>query len=88
MGSPTKWGHWGPDDEVGALNYLTPGEVQAGLATVRDGRVFTLGAPLAAPGGDPVFPGPLGAAPFRRGGQSGVPRRPLAPAAGRPGIRR
>ena len=56
-GSPTKWGHWGADDEVGALNYLTPEEVKAGMATVRDGRVFTLAAPLAAPGGDPVFPG-------------------------------
>lgn len=56
-GSPTKWGHWGPDDEIGALNYLTADEVRAGLATVRQGRVFTLGAPLATPAGDPVFPG-------------------------------
>lgn len=54
---PTRWGHWGPEDEVGALNYLTPDEVRAGLATVRDGRTFTLGAPLATPQGDPVFPG-------------------------------
>jgi kynurenine formamidase len=56
-GCATKWGHWGLDDEVGALNYLGEREVQAGLATVRNGRVFTLGAPLASPGGDPVFPG-------------------------------
>jgi hypothetical protein len=54
-GSPTKWGHWGPDDEIGALNYLTADEVRAGLATVRDGRVFPLGAPMADAAGDPVF---------------------------------
>lgn len=56
-GSPTKWGHWGPDDEIGALNYLTPEEARAGLAMARDGRTFTLGAPVADPAGDPVFPG-------------------------------
>lgn len=56
-GSPTKWGYWGPDDEIGALNYLTADEVRAGLATVRDGRVFPLGAPMADAAGDPVFPG-------------------------------
>ena len=22
--SPKNWGKWGPDDEVGSLNYLTP----------------------------------------------------------------
>jgi kynurenine formamidase len=56
-GCPTNWGRWGADDEVGALNYLTADEVRAGLATVRDGRAFTLGAPLATDAGDPVFPG-------------------------------
>ena len=56
-GCPTNWGRFGPDDEVGALNYLDADEVRAGLATVTDGRVFTLGAPLATPAGDPVFPG-------------------------------
>ena len=25
--SPQNWGKWGPDDEVGSLNYLTPQEV-------------------------------------------------------------
>ncbi len=54
---PRNWGRWGADDEIGALNYLTPDEVRTGLAVARDGRVFTLGAPLADPAGDPVFPG-------------------------------
>jgi Putative cyclase len=56
-GAPLNWGRWGQDDQVGALNYLGRDEVRAGLATVRDGRVFTLGAPLASATGDPVFPG-------------------------------
>ena len=25
--TPSNWGRWGPDDEVGALNYLDAGEV-------------------------------------------------------------
>lgn len=55
--SPTNWGRWGPDDEVGALNYLTPDEVRAAAARVRRGQTFTLGATLASDRGDPVFPG-------------------------------
>jgi hypothetical protein len=56
-GLPKNWGRFGPNDQVGALNYLTSDEVRAGLATVGEGRVFTLGAPLATAVGDPVFPG-------------------------------
>lgn len=55
--APTNWGRWGPDDEVGALNFLTPGEVQAGAALVRRGAVFPLGQPVATAKGDPVLPG-------------------------------
>jgi kynurenine formamidase len=55
--APTRWGHWGPNDEVGALNYLTPKEVRLGLAAVRQARTFTLGVPIATDRGDPVFPG-------------------------------
>ncbi len=55
--APINWGRWGPDDEVGALNYLTADEVMLGLATVRHGRVFTLGTSVATPAGDPVLPG-------------------------------
>jgi kynurenine formamidase len=56
-GSPTNWGRWGPQDEVGALNYLTADEVRAGVAQVRRGQTFTLGSTLAGDVGDPVFPG-------------------------------
>jgi kynurenine formamidase len=55
--APNRWGHWGADDEIGALNYLTADEVKRGLATVRHGRTFTLGVPIATQEGDAVFPG-------------------------------
>jgi kynurenine formamidase len=55
--APKKWGFWGPNDEIGALNYLTPDEVRSGMATVQQGRTFTLGVPIATDAGDAVFPG-------------------------------
>ncbi len=55
--APKNWGRWGADDEIGALNFLTNAEVLRGVRAVRQGKVFTLGAPLARPGGDPIYPG-------------------------------
>lgn len=55
--SPRNWGKWGPDDEVGALNYLEPPQVLAAIASVRSGKIFTLQVPMADPRGDPVWPG-------------------------------
>jgi kynurenine formamidase len=55
--SPTNWGKWGPDDEVGALNYLTPAEVLRGVQHIRSGAVFTLQRLIGDPKGDPVWPG-------------------------------
>jgi kynurenine formamidase len=55
--APTNWGKWGPDDEVGALNYLTADEVLRGIAHVRQGSVFTLQRLIGDPKGDPVWPG-------------------------------
>jgi hypothetical protein len=54
---PSNWGRWGPDDEVGALNYLGVDELKAGIVAVRGHRSFTLGVPVGSPAGDPVFPG-------------------------------
>ncbi len=54
---PQNWGKWGSDDEVGSLNYLDPAQVLRGVASVRDGQVFTLQCPMGHPHGDPVFPG-------------------------------
>ncbi|WP_235497366.1 cyclase family protein, partial [Aeromicrobium sp. Leaf272] len=55
--SPRNWGKWGPDDEVGSLNYLTSAEVLRGVAEVRSGEVFTLQVRMGDPSGDPVWPG-------------------------------
>ena len=55
--SPKNWGKWGPDDEVGSLNYLTVEEAQRGAAEIRSGKTFTLAIPIGNPGGDPIWPG-------------------------------
>ncbi len=55
--SPTNWGRWGPDDEVGALNFLTPAEVLRGVQSVKQGKVITIGMAIGTKGGDPVWPG-------------------------------
>jgi len=55
--APTNWGKWGPDDEVGALNYLTAEEVLRGVRHIRQGSVFTLQRLIGDPKGDPVWPG-------------------------------
>ena len=36
------WGKWGPDDEIGTLNYITPEDITAAAGLVRKGRVFSL----------------------------------------------
>lgn len=58
---PTNWNRWGPDDEIGSLNYLTPEEVLRGIRSVRQGKVFTLSVVIGSPTGDPVWPGRTGA---------------------------
>jgi kynurenine formamidase len=55
--APTNWGKWGPDDEVGSLNYLTADEVMRGIAHVKQGKVFPLQRLIGDPKGDPVWPG-------------------------------
>ncbi|MCL4800506.1 MAG: cyclase family protein [Burkholderiales bacterium] len=46
------WGDFGPDDQLGRLNLLTPEKVRQGVAEVREGRVFCLSLPLDFPGGN------------------------------------
>ena len=55
--APSNWGKWGPDDEVGALNYLGPEQVLAAVQLVSTGKVFTLQRLIGDPKGDPVWPG-------------------------------
>lgn len=60
--APKNWGKWGPDDEVGSLNYLTPQEALRGVAAIRTGESFTLQVPIGKPGfPDPVHPTRTGA---------------------------
>lgn len=46
------WGDFGPDDELGRLNLITPDKVRAAVAEVREGRTFCLSLPLDRPGGN------------------------------------
>jgi hypothetical protein len=36
----SNWGDFGPNDELGRLNLLTPDKVLQGVAEVREGRSF------------------------------------------------
>ena|ERR1700730_8682791 len=44
------WGKWGPDDELGTLNYITPACITAAARLVTRGKVFALGIPLQREG--------------------------------------
>ncbi|HWM35294.1 MAG TPA: cyclase family protein [Pseudolysinimonas sp.] len=44
------WGKWGAEDQVGALNYITPEHVTRAAALVRRGVVFSLALPLDTDG--------------------------------------
>lgn len=42
----SNWGKWGPDDQIGTLNYITPEDVVAATKLVKRGKVFAMGIPL------------------------------------------
>lgn len=44
------WGKWGPDDELGTMNYVTEERVAAAGRLVRRGKVFSLALPLDSEG--------------------------------------
>ena len=56
-GSPSNWGRWGADDQLGSLNFLTNSEVLRGVRAVRQGKVITCGEVIGQPEGNPVCPG-------------------------------
>jgi kynurenine formamidase len=45
------WGRWGPDDERGALNWITPRKRASAAALVRDGTVVSCALELATQAG-------------------------------------
>jgi len=40
------WGRWGPDDDHGTLNYITPSTIRAAASLVRSGRSVSLAIPI------------------------------------------
>lgn len=52
----SNWGDFGPDDQLGRLNLLTPEKVREGIAEVREGKTFCLSLPLDYPGGTTLNP--------------------------------
>lgn len=40
------WGRWGPDDEIGTLNYVTPERRARAMRSVESGRIVPLAIPL------------------------------------------
>jgi hypothetical protein len=42
----SNWGDFGPDDQRGRLNLITPEKVRQGLAEAREGITFCLSLPL------------------------------------------
>lgn len=43
------WTRWGPDDQLGALNLVTPAKRRAAAALVRTGQAVSLARPFVAP---------------------------------------
>ncbi|WP_457090552.1 cyclase family protein [Microvirga sp. P5_D2] len=52
----SNWGDFGPDDQFGRANWLTPDVTLKGIAEVREGRSFCLSLPLDYPGGNAMNP--------------------------------
>jgi hypothetical protein len=50
------WGDFGPDDQLGRLNLVTPAKVLQGIAEVKLGKTFCLSLPLDYPGGNIINP--------------------------------
>lgn len=47
----SNWGDFGPNDQLGRINFLTEEQVLKGIQEVRQGKVFCLSLPLDLPGG-------------------------------------
>ncbi|MCR4442292.1 MAG: cyclase family protein [Peptococcaceae bacterium] len=44
------WNKWGPEDELGTLNYVAPEDIVSAASLVKKGKVFSLAIPLDANG--------------------------------------
>ena len=52
----SNWGDFGPDDQVGRMNLITPERRRRAIAEAKEGHAFFLGLPLDYPKGQ-IFPG-------------------------------
>jgi len=52
----SNWGDFGPDDQLGRMNLLTPALRLKALQEAREGITFALSLPLDYPGGNALFP--------------------------------
>ena len=52
----SNWGDFGPDDQQGRMNLITPAKVRQGVAEVHEGITFCLSLPLDFPGGNVLNP--------------------------------
>ncbi|MGE0315366.1 MAG: cyclase family protein [Lautropia sp.] len=50
------WGEFGPEDQRGRMNLVTPAKVRQAMAEVHQGRTFCLSLPLDVPGGQALNP--------------------------------
>lgn len=55
--SDSNWGDFGPDDQLGRMNYVDASKVLEGVAEVVHGKTFCLSLPLDLPGGGELSPG-------------------------------
>ncbi len=46
----SNWGRWGPEDEIGTLNYITPEKIRQAARLVRKGKVISLAIPFDSQG--------------------------------------
>jgi len=44
------WGRWGPDDQLGTLNLITPDALRHAAGLIRQGKVISMGVPFNAQG--------------------------------------
>ncbi len=52
----SNWGEFGPDDQLGRLNLITPERVRAAAREIQEGITFCLSLPLDRPGGNVLSP--------------------------------
>jgi hypothetical protein len=46
----TNWGRWGPEDQLGTLNHVTPADRVAAASLIRSGEMLSLSIPVDSSG--------------------------------------